>query len=346
MDEEITLNQGLDLPPYQPANYSGRFYGPTTLRTGIEKSHNVTTVRMADQIGVDKVAEVIKRFGINDDPEKIYSLVLGSSETSVLRLARAYAMMANGGKLIKPSMIEKIQDRDGKTIYKRDQRQCNNCIIEIPNSEIAYEDDLNSDNQNKDNSSENDLNEDIFTKKDFSEITIPVLDEIKEEVTDSATAYQITSMLQGVIERGTGWKAKSVGKILGGKTGTTNNAFDSWFVGFSPDLVAAVYIGFDSPSSLGKYETGSSVALPIFVDFMKEALKETPSTPFRVPPTIKFVKINKETGKRASPETPSENTFFEAFKLDDEVEGSNYRDNDFNEDSNFSTDSEEPSGIY
>lgn len=281
MDEEIILDQGAGLPPYSPTNYSGEFYGPTTLRKGLENSRNVTTVRMADEVGLDKVTEVVKRFGVNDNPKEIYSLILGSTETTVLRLATAYAMMVNGGKKVTPSMIEKIQDREGKTIYRRDQRACDGCV--------------NSD-------------------------AMPIIPETSELVTDSATAYQITYMLQGVVERGTAARAKSIGKIVGGKTGTTNNSYDSWFVGFSPDLVAAVYVGFDNPKSLGSEETGASIALPIFVDFMKEALNDKPSTPFRVPGTVKFVKIDRNSGKYPTPLTPKENIFFEAFKLDDKIE--------------------------
>lgn len=287
MDEEITLNQGIGLPPYSPKNYSAEFYGPTTLRKGLENSRNVTTVRMADEVGLDKVVDVIKRFGVNDSPKEIYSLVLGSTETTVLRLATAYGTMVNGGKKITPSMIEKIQDRDGKTIYRRDQRSCENC--------------LNSD-------------------------AIPFLPEISEQITDSATAYQITYMLQGAVERGTAARARAIGKIVGGKTGTTNSSYDSWFVGFSPDLVAAVYVGFDNPKSLGSEETGASIALPIFVDFMKEALSDKPSTPFRVPGSVKFVKIDRTSGRYPTPETPKESIFFEAFKLDDTIEEANAED--------------------
>ena len=293
MDEEISLNQGFGLPPYRPSNYSGQFYGANTLRTGLEQSRNVTTVRMADQVGLDKVVDVVKKFGVNDNPQKIYSLVLGSTETTVLRMATAYAMMVNGGKKITPMMIEKIQDRDGKTIYRRDQRQCNNCVI-------------------------TDLEK--YDGKKIEELAIPALDESKEEVTDNATAYQITYMLQGVVERGTAARAKSIGKIIAGKTGTTNNSYDSWFVGFSPDLVVAVYIGFDNPKSLGSEETGASVALPVFINFMKNALKEKSSTPFRVPNSVKFVKVDRTTGKFPTPTTPKENILFEAFKINDSMD--------------------------
>ena len=317
MDEEISLNQGFGLPPYKPSNYSGEFYGPTTLRSGLEQSRNVTTVRMADQVGLDKVVDAVKRFGVNDNPQKIYSLVLGSTETTVLRLATAYAMMVNGGKKITPSMIEKIQDRDGKTIYRRDQRDCRECFVVNP-------------------------------QENANAPALPVLDESREEVTDSATAYQITSMLQGVVERGTAARAKAVGKVIGGKTGTTNNSYDSWFVGFSPDLVAAVYIGFDNPKSLGSEETGASVALPVFVNFMKEALKDKPSTPFRVPNSVKFVKIDRTTGKYPTPSTPREKIFFEAFKMDDSLESSS-PDSDEEEDEESSdspSNEESPAGIY
>lgn len=328
MDEEISLNQGIGLPPYRPSNYSGEFYGPTTLRTGLEQSRNVTTVRMANQVGLDKVAEVVKRFGVNDHPQEIFSLVLGSTETSIMRMATAYAMMVNGGKKITPVMIEKIQDRDGKTIYRRDKRECPRCVIQELG---AYE------------------------GRDVNELAMPNLDETREQVTDSATAYQITSMLQGVVDRGTAARARAIGKIIGGKTGTTNNSYDSWFVGFSPDLVMAVYIGFDTPRSLGREETGASVALPVFVNFMKDALANKSSTPFRVPNTVKFVKVDRISGGFPTPKTPKENIFFEAFKLEDSIEemsgessGSNASggfegNNEFK--SNASED-EDPTGIY
>lgn len=326
MDEEISLNQGIGLPPYQPMNYSGEFYGLTTLRTGLEQSRNVTTVRMADQVGLDKVVDVVKRFGVNDNPKEIYSLVLGSTETSVLRLSTAYAMMVNGGKKIHPSMIEKIQDREGKTIYKRDKRNCKNCYI-------------------------NNINE--FVERSAQNMAMPILDDNRDLVTDSATAYQITSMLQGVVDRGTASKAKSIGKTLAGKTGTTNNSYDSWFVGFSPDLVMAVYVGYDNPQSLGKDETGASVAMPIFIDFMKDALKNKASIPFRVPNSVKLVKIDKLTGKYATPLTPKSQLFFEALKINDEIIenqelGGEEQGNLNPENSSPSTGSEEnqPSGIY
>ena len=295
MDEPVTLDQGDDLPPYSPQNYSKKFYGPTPLRKGLKKSINITTVRAVSQVGLDKLAQTIQRFKINDDPEPIYSLVLGSTETTLSKLVNAYAMIVNGGKEITPTAIEKIQDRNGRTIFKRDNRECENCQVKI-----AKNDDGDLENIDK--------------------LLIPELIDDREQVTDEATAYQITSMLEGAVKRGTGRKALAVRKILGGKTGTTNNSFDSWFVGFSPDLVFGVYVGYDIPKSLGKYETGASIALPIFVDFMKEALKEEASTPFRVPNDIKFVKIDRNTGRRPTPSTAKYDIIFEALKLNDKIE--------------------------
>jgi len=316
MDEEITLNQGSGLPPYKPSNYSGQFYGPTTLRTGLETSRNVTTVRMADQIGLDKVVDVVKRFGVNDNPQKIYSLILGSTETSLMRVVTAYAMMVNGGNKITPSMIEKIQDRNGKTIYRRDNRVCKGCVIKIATNS--------------------------------NDVLMPYLSENREQVTDSATAYQITSMLQGVVDRGTAGRAKAIGRIVAGKTGTTNSSYDSWFVGFSPDLVVGVYVGFDMPKSLGSDETGASVALPIFIDFMKQALKDTPSMPFRVPSSVKFVKIDRNTGKFPTDETPKDRVFFEALKLTDSIDSTDSEEEgseDEFQDKSSVTD-QDPVGIY
>ena len=215
-------------------------------------------------------------------------------------------------------MIEKIQDRTGATIYRRDKRECRDCAL-------------------------GDI--DKYENKGLPQLPIPFLDETKQQITDSATAFQITSMLQGVVERGTAARAKSIGKIIGGKTGTTNNSYDSWFIGFSPDLVASVYVGFDTPKSLGSDETGASIALPIFIDFMKEALKNTPSTPFRVPNSVKFVKIDRTTGNFPTPATPKEHVFFEAFKLNDSID----EDNSEGSNDEFSTEQksdQDTNGIY
>jgi penicillin-binding protein 1A len=314
VDEPIAIDQGYGMPPYSPANYSHEFYGPNTIRTALEQSRNVSTVKMVSQIGIDKLVDVVKRFGVSENPQAVYSLALGSVETSLIKMVTAYAIMANGGNKIKPAMIEKIQDRDGKTIYKRDQRICNSCLLTNEDSKLN------------------------------SNAKPPELASNNEQVTDSATAYQITSMLQGVTERGTAASAKAIGKIVAGKTGTTNNSYDSWFVGFSPDLVAGVYIGFDNPKSLGKEETGASIALPIFVNFMKEALKDQPNKPFRVPNSVKMVKINRKTGKYSTPDTPKEAIFLEALKLEEEIlenneeeESENVDSEEFQENNNDST---------
>jgi penicillin-binding protein 1A len=303
MDEEIILDQGVGFPPYNPRNYSGKFYGPTTLRRGLELSRNVATVRMSSELGLDKIVEVIKRFGINRTPRKIYSIVLGSTETTLLRLTNAYAMIVNGGKVIQPAFIERIQDKNGQTIYRRDQRICENCII--------VKDEEQTKTLGRGMRDIEALNTEIMI--------FPQIPDDRKKITDSATAYQVTSMLEGVVTRGTGWLARSIGKTLGGKTGTTNNIFDAWFIGFSPDLVIGVYVGFDEPKTLGKNETGSSVALPIFRDIMNEALKGIPSVPFRVPPTVKLVKIDRMTGRAPTPVTDPKNVIFEAFKIEENV---------------------------
>jgi len=287
MDEEIELDQGYGLPPYVPRNYSEQFYGPTTLRMGLEKSRNVTTVRMADEVGLDRIIEVIKRFGLNENPKKIYSIVLGSTETNLIKLTRAYSMIINGGKVIRPTIIEKIQNKHGQTIFKRDDRDCEYCIVK--------------------------------GKPRMKKVLFPVFPDMRETIVDEATAYQVTSLLEGVVQRGTGWKAKAIGKPVGGKTGTTNNWIDSWFVGFTPDLVVGVYVGFDQPRTLGTGETGSSVASPIFVNIMKEALEDKPSTPFRVPSSVKFVRIDRNTGNYPTPLTKPQDVIFEVFKLDDDL---------------------------
>lgn len=287
MDEEITLNQGDDKPPYTPKNIEGNFYGPTTLRVGLEKSRNVATVRLTFDVGLKKVTEMIKRFGITDKPKQIYSIALGSMESSLLKMVRAYAMIVNGGKNITPSLIEKIENKDGELIFQRNTMKCINCEV------------------------------DLETK--LSEVQIPVLIDNREQIIDQATAYQMTSLLEGVVQRGTGWRAKSIGKTIGGKTGTTNESNDAWFIGFSPDLVVGVYVGFDKPSTLGRIESGSSIAGPIFVNFMYNALKEKPSIPFRVPENINLIRIDTTTGYYPTTDSEPKNIVLEAFKEGDKI---------------------------
>ncbi len=285
IDEEVQLGRGEDLPGWRPQNYSGKYYGPTTLRVGIEKSRNTMTVRLSQLMGISKVVEIAKRFGINDHPDRNFSVALGSAETDLLSLTNAYAMLVNGGKKIEPSLIERIQGRHGKTIYKHDNRDCKGCII------------ANADE----------------TDEDILQIPPLVLDQ-REQIADPIAAYQTVSLLEGVVQRGTGKRTRDLGYTLAGKTGTTNDSVDTWFMGFSADLAVGVYVGFDTPKSLGKYETGASASLPIWKDFMKHALKGEPDIPFRRADGIKLVKIDAKTGLLPAPGTPKHNIIYEAFR--------------------------------
>jgi penicillin-binding protein 1A len=262
---------------WKPQNYGGDFYGPTTLRIGIEKSRNLMTVRLAEALGMDKVVATARRFGIADRMLPVLSMALGAGETTVLQLTSAYAMLVNGGKRIVPTLIDRIQDRDGKTIYRHDARPCEGCSG-------------------------------VFWTGDAT----PELPDTRAQIADPISAYQIVHILEGVVERGTGRRISEVGKPLAGKTGTSNDSMDTWFVGFSPDLVVGVFIGFDEPKSLGKKETGSSVSAPVFKDFMTAALKDKPGTPFRIPPGARLIRINHDTGLRAEP--GDTNVIFEAFR--------------------------------
>jgi penicillin-binding protein 1A len=282
VDGPVEFSQGPGLPMWRPKNYTGDFLGPTTLRRGVEKSRNAMTVRLAQLIGIKKIIEVTKRFNINSNPQRNLSVVLGAEETTLLNLTNAYAMLVNGGKRIAPSMIERIQDYNGKTIYKRDQRNCEDCII---NSAT-----------------------DIFS------LMAPELEDSRETIVDPQIAYQMVSIFEGVVQRGTAQRAKKLNKTIGGKTGTTNESRDLWFIGFSPDLVVGTYIGFDTPKSLGKRETGSSGALPIFIEFMQEALKNKSNIPFRVPEGIKFMRIETKTGTATNLPVDNVNVIYEAFK--------------------------------
>lgn len=285
MDEEIELYQGDDKPPYKPRNDTRRFYGPTTLRVGLEKSRNVVTIRLAHEVGLRKVAEVIRRFGIDQHPKRIYSMVIGSLETTLMQMTRAYAMLVNGGYSIEANIIDKVQDRHGKTIYVRDNATCDNCNL--------MQTDINN----------------------LTDVPVPELVDKRRRIVDAGSAYQMVSMLEGVVLRGTGWRARAIKKVIGGKTGTTNDSYDSWFIGFSPDLVVGVYVGFDAPRSLGSNEYGATIAAPIFVNFMINALEHAPSITFRVPPEIKLVKTDLNTGLPPTPNTPAKRIIYEAFKV-------------------------------
>ena len=277
LDAPVVIDQGPGLPLWKPANYSDDFLGPTTLRVGVEKSRNLMTVRLAQAVGMDKVVDYAARFGIGDKMSPTLSMALGAGETTVLRLTAAYAMLVNGGKRVTPTLVDRIQDRTGQTIYRHDARPCPGCAE-------AFDPDL----------------------------PMPQVPDTREPVTDPASAYQMVSILQGVVERGTGRRISAIGKPLAGKTGTSNDSMDTWFVGFAPDLAVGVFVGFDEPQSLGDKETGSSVAAPVFQDFMEAALKNKPAAPFRVPPGIRLVRVNPTTGQPARP--GDRNVILEAFK--------------------------------
>jgi len=281
LDAPFVVDQGAGLGLWKPQNYGHKFYGPSTMRLGIEKSRNLMTVRLAQTIGMDKVAAAARRFGIHQNISENLSqnlaLALGAGETTLLRLVSAYAMLVNGGKKISPSLIDRIQDRNGRTVLRHDKRPCEGCQVE-----------------------------------DIASAVPPVIPDTRPQVADPLSAYQVVSMLHGVVRRGTGVRIRAVGKPLAGKTGTTNNSFDTWFIGFSPDLAVGVFVGFDKPKPLGDRETGSSVAAPIFRDFMAAALKDKPATPFRIPPGIRLVRVNAATGRLAAP--GDTRVILEAFK--------------------------------
>jgi penicillin-binding protein 1A len=277
LDAPLVLEQGLDLKLWKPENYGKKFYGPSTLRMGLEKSRNLMTVRIAQDLGLKKIVSFSKQLGIYDNPSELLSISLGSAETTLLKLTTAYCSFVNGGKLVKPIMIDRIQDSEGNTIFNNEKRKCTNCSQVSPLSENypTIEDDFNQ----------------IFTAE---------------------TAYQMTSILEGVIQNGTGRKLKDLNLDLGGKTGTTNGNTDTWFVGFTSKLAIGVYVGSDKPKSLGKHETGAKTALPVFKSFVKKAIKKEEARPFKIADNILMMVIDPITGKKA--ETRSKKTIIEAYK--------------------------------
>ncbi len=277
MDSPFVLDMGPGQAAWAPSNYDGKSGGLRTLRYGIEHSKNLMTVRLSNEIGMPAVSEYARRFGVYDDMLPLLSMSLGAGETTVMRMTAAYSMFANGGRRIKPTLIDQIQDRSGRTIYRHDDRKCATCNAEKWDGGAP-----------------------------------PKLTETREQVLDPLTAYQMTSILEGVVQRGTAQTVKAVGKPLAGKTGTTNDAKDVWFVGFSPDLAVGVFLGYDQPKSLGNAATAGQYAAPVFRDFMQMALKDKPATPFRVPAGIKLIRVNASTGTRAGGEGGG--TILEAFK--------------------------------
>lgn len=254
LDAPITL-RGAGGQDWTPENYNREYYGALTLRKGLELSRNTMTVRLAQGTGMPRVSALAERLGVTKKMDRVLAMALGSGETTVYRMAAAYSAFVNGGKLVQPHLIELVQDRNGKAIWRSDRRDCDRCDTGFGGEES------------------------------------PRLLRGGEQVLDSITAYQITSMLEGVVQRGTATQALSLGKPVGGKTGTTNDYRSAWFMGFSPNLVVGVYIGFDDNRSLGNNETGSVAAVPIFIDFMGQALKDRPAEPFKAPSNAKFAMI-------------------------------------------------------
>jgi penicillin-binding protein 1A len=277
LDAPVEIDQGPGVGTWRPENYEGKFYGPATLRFGLEHSRNVMTVRLAQDIGMPLISEYAKRFGVYDDLPPYLSFALGAGETTLLRMTSAYAMFDNGGRRIKPTLIDRIQDRYGHTVYKHDERECVGCA-----------------------------------GKKWENQPEPSLVDRRQQVLDPMTAYQITSMMEGVVQRGTATVVREVGKPVAGKTGTTNDEKDAWFIGFTPDIVVGVYLGYDKPRHLGRGATGGHLAAPIVKEFLKVALVDKPAAPFRVPPGIKLVRVDLKSGTRAGPGT--ERAILEAFK--------------------------------
>jgi len=277
LDAPIAIEQAGEQGLWRPKNYGDKFYGPSTLRLGVEKSRNLMTVRLAQDVGMPIIREYARRFGLYDDLMPVLSMALGAGETSLMRMVAGYSMLANGGRKITPTLIDRIQNRYGETIWRHDKRECVGCEAE------AW------------------LGQDE-----------PQLIDNRDRVIDAMTAYQVVSILEGVVKRGTGYRAKKIGKPVAGKTGTTNEEKDAWFIGFAPDLAAGVFVGFDTPRPMGRGETGGGVASPIFTDFMQMALEDRSAVPFRQPEGIKLIRVNAKTGLRA--QEGDENVIMEAFK--------------------------------
>ena len=273
----MVVDQGTDLKLWKPENYGKRFYGPSTLRTGIEKSRNLITIRIALDVGIKKIIDLTKKLNIYENPKELFSISLGSAETTLLKLTSAYCLFANGGKKIKPILIDRIQDRRGKTFYNADKRKCVKC-----------------------------------EQTSYLSAEIPKIEDNFEQVISPETAYQMISMLEGVVQRGTGKKLKNLNLNLAGKTGTTNKNTDTWFIGFTSKLVVGVYVGFDEPFSLGRYETGAKTALPIFKEFILNTISKQEATPFKVPEGIIMMVVDPKTGQRV--DFNSKNSIYESFK--------------------------------
>ena len=277
LDAPLVLEQGSDLKMWKPENYGKKFYGPSTLRMGLEKSRNLMTVRIAQDLGLKKIVNFSEQIGIYDNPSELLSISLGSAETTLLKLTSAYCSFVNGGKLVNPIMIDRIQDSEGITIFNNEKRKCLNC------DQIS------------------------FLGKSY-----PKIEDNFDQIFSSETAYQMTSILEGAVQNGTGKKLKDLNLDLAGKTGTTNGNTDTWFIGFTSKLAIGVYVGSDNPRPLGKHETGAKTALPIFKSFVKNAVKKEEARPFKVADNIVMMVIDPITGEKA--ETDSKITIIESYK--------------------------------
>ena len=284
LDAPLVLKQGKDLKMWKPENYGKKFYGPSTLRSGLEKSRNLMTVRIAQDLGINKIIDFSKNLGIYENPDELLSISLGSAETTLMKLTSAYSAFVNGGKLVKPIIIDRIQDSEGKTIFNNDKIKCTNC------HQISY------------------------LSGDFPEI-----ENDYKQIFSQQTAFQMTSILEGVVQRGTGKKLKELNLNIAGKTGTTNNNTDTWFIGYTSSLLIGVYVGADNPMPLGKYETGSKTALPIFKDFVKKAIKKVDARPFKVSKGIIMMVVDPKSGQKAN--FSSMNTIIESYKEKNIVNG-------------------------
>jgi penicillin-binding protein 1A len=284
LDAPLVLEQGDDLKMWKPENYGKKFYGPSTLRVGLEKSRNLMTVRIAQNLGLAKIINFSKNLGIYENPQELLSISLGSAEATLLKLTSAYSAFVNGGKLVEPILIDRIQDSEGKTIFNNDKRKCTNC------DQISY------------------------LGKDY-----PSIKSNYKQVFSPQTAYQMTSILEGVVQRGTGKKLRDLKLNIAGKTGTTNKNTDTWFIGFTSNLLIGVYVGSDNPKSLGRYETGSKTALPIFKDFIKKTVKKSEARPFKVAKGTVMMVVDPTTGQKAK--FSSKNTIIEVYKEQNVIDG-------------------------
>ena len=280
LDAPFVESQGVGLKNWKPENYGKKFYGPSTLRKGIEYSRNLMTVRIAKILGLQEILDLSKKLNIYDEIPELLSVSLGAAETTLIDLTSAYAPFVNGGKKIEPKLISRIQDRRGKTIFHEKSQKCIGC--------------------------------DKFINE---EIKLPKITNTNEQVISEETAYQMTSILQGAVQRGTAKKLRSLNVPLAGKTGTTNNNYDAWFIGFSSNLIIGVYVGYDNPKTLGKFETGSKAALPIFKDFVEKALYKEDFGEFQIPKNIYMTSLNYDTGIKSTP--GDKNSIIEALKLKD-----------------------------